>query len=112
MARDVCAHLVGMHAMPQTTIAPSARASDGSGAAETAFAAARRRSPHLPGPQQQAQSRLPAWLESHQRVARLDGRLQTPDLVPPSGDEAVELGVLAVVPHTALAERELMLRIY
>jgi hypothetical protein len=108
MARDVCAHLVGMHAMPQTTIAPSARASDGSGAAETAFAAARRRSPHLPGPQ----SRLPAWLESHQRVARLDGRLQTPDLVPPSGDEAVELGVLAVVPHTALAERELMLRIY
>src|SRR5262245_10249847 len=58
----------------------------------------------LPESQQQAQSRSPAWLES-QRVARLDGRPQTPDLVPPSRDEAVELGVLAVVPHTALAER-------
>jgi len=36
---------------------------------------------------------------------RLDGRPQTPDLVPPPGDEAVELGFLAVVPHAALAER-------
>ena len=36
LARDVCAHFVGMHAIPQTTIAPGARASDGSGAAETA----------------------------------------------------------------------------
>src|SRR5262249_47282864 len=78
------------------------------GAAETAL---RRRAGTLPGSQQQAQSRSPAWLE-FQPVARLDGRPQTPDLVPPSRNEAVELGVLAVGPHTALAERELMLRIY
>src|SRR5262245_42485880 len=46
------------------------------------------------------------WIDSS------DGRPQTPDLVPPSGDEAVEFRVLAVVPHTTLAERELMLCIY
>ena len=111
MARDVCAHLVGVHAIPQTTIAPGARASDGSGAAETAsrrFADA----PHCPDRSNRHNHNCRRGLSSHQRVARLDGRLQTPDLVPPSGDEAVELGVLAVVPHTALAERELMLRIY
>ena len=107
LARDVRAHLVGMHAIPQTTTAPGARANDGWGAAETAL---RRRAGTLPGSQQQAQSRSPAWLE-FQPVARLDGRPQTPDLVPPSRDEAVELGVLAVGPHTALAERELMLRL-
>src|SRR5262245_13425225 len=73
------------------------------GSGRNGFAAARRRFP-VPGSQQQAQSRSPAWLES-QRVARLDGRPQTPDLVPPSRDEAVELGFLAVVPHAALAER-------
>src|SRR6516162_9477633 len=108
LARDVRAHLVGMHAIPQTTTAPGARANDGSGAAETAL---RRRAGTLPGSQQQAQSRSPAWLE-FQPVTRLDGRPQTPDLVPPSRDKAVELGVLAVGPHTALAERQLMLRIY
>src|SRR6516165_10520905 len=80
------------------------------GSSRNGFAATRRPSP-LPGSQQQAQSRSPAWLE-FQPVTRLDGRPQTPDLVPPSRDEAVELGVLAVGPHTALAERELMLRIY
>src|SRR5215472_7733454 len=101
LARDVRPHLVGMPAIPQTTTAPGARANDG----------LRRRAGTLPGSQQQAQSRSPAWLE-FQPVARLDGRPQTPDLVPPSRDEAVELGVLAVGPHTALAERELMLRIY
>src|SRR5215813_2192263 len=30
LARDVRAHLVGMHAVPQTTTAPGARANDGS----------------------------------------------------------------------------------
>jgi len=47
LARDVRAHLVGMHAIPQTTTAPGARANDGSGAAETAL---RRRAGTLPCP--------------------------------------------------------------
>src|SRR5215510_517876 len=108
LARDVRPHLVGMHAIPQTITAPGARANDGLGAAETAL---RRRAGTLPGSQQQAQSRSPAWLE-FQPVARLHGRPQTPDLVPLSRDDAVKLGILAVAPHTSLAGRELMLRIY
>src|SRR5262249_59232949 len=60
--------------------------------------------------------RLPGRMGFSERTslaaAPLSGRRQALDLVPPSGHEAVKLGVLAVVPHTALAERELMLCIY
>src|SRR5262249_42996156 len=37
---------------------------------------------------------------------------QAPDLSPPSRDETIAVGVLACVPDTALAERELVLRVH
>src|SRR5262245_26597689 len=39
-------------------------------------------------------------------------RPQAPDVVPPSGHEVVAFGVVALVPHAALAESELVLRVY
>jgi hypothetical protein len=44
--------------------------------------------------------------------AALHGRLQAPDLGPPSRRETVAVRVLALVLYTALAERELVLRVH